>query len=212
MNLIKKLAIGVIVLGVSSVSQAVLVTQTFSSVWTVNVWNYYGDISAMDWHYQTYTPWDSSLGTLTAVDISTQFLGTREDASDAVRIRSSFFTGWDPVNYQYSHTAYIVSGESNFSGSWSRSYTTSDAIAAVTNYQYFTGVYNAGAGTGGAWYYFESRTESAGHSIEASTTLSFYYDPISVAEPNTLGLFVVTLASISFLRRKTSILSQRTKY
>lgn len=117
MNLIKKLAIGVIVLGVSSVSQAVLVTQTFSSVWTVNVWNYYGDISAMDWHYQTYTPWDSSLGTLTAVDISTQFLGTREDASDAVRIRSSFFTGWDPVNYQYSHTAYIVSGESNFSGS-----------------------------------------------------------------------------------------------
>jgi hypothetical protein len=72
MNLINKLAIGIIALVSSSVSQAVLVTQTFSAVWTIDLWNFYGDISAMDWHYQTYTPWDSSLGTLIAVDVSTQ--------------------------------------------------------------------------------------------------------------------------------------------
>jgi hypothetical protein len=82
----------------------------------------------------------------------------------------------------------------------------------VTNYQYFTGVYNTGAGTSGAWYYFESRTENRGHSIEASTTLSHYYEPISIAEPGIGGLFGAALASMSFLQRKTSALLKMTKY
>jgi hypothetical protein len=204
MNLIKKLAVVIIALGSWSVAQAALVTQTFDSAWSIDVWNYYGDVSAMDWHYQSYMPWDLSLGTLTAVEISTQLTGTREDASDHVRIRNSFFTGWNPVDYQYSQTTYIAAGDTSFSSSWSRSYTTPEAIAAVTNYQYFTGIYNAGAGTGGAWYYFESRTESAAHSIEAATTLSYYYDPISVPEPTILALFGLGLAGIGFLRRKKS--------
>jgi len=206
----RKLAVAIVALGSVSVAQADLITQTFDSAWSIDVWDYYGDVSAMEWHYQAYTPWDSSLGTLTSVEIFTQVTGTRDDATDTVRIRSSFFTGWNPVKYQYSRTAFIVGGDTSFSSSWSRSYTAPAAIAAVTDYQYFTGVYDTGAGTGGAWYYFESRTEGAAHSIAATTTLSYYYDPISVPEPGTLGLFGIGLFGLAFMRRiKFSSLEQQ---
>jgi hypothetical protein len=204
-NLLKKLAVVVVALGSVSIAQAGLITQTFDSAWSIDVWDYYGDVSAMEWHYQAYTPWDSYLGTLTAVEIFTELTGTREDATDTVRIRSSFFTGWDPVDYQYSRTAYIAGGDTSFSSSWSRSYTTPEAIAAVTDYQYFTGVYDTGAGTGGAWYYFESRTEGAAHSIAAATTLSYYYDPISVPEPSTLALFGIGLFGMALARRRKQL-------
>ena len=184
-----------------TVSQAGVITQTFESSWSVDVWDYYGDVSAMKWQYQPYTPWDSSLGTLTSVEILLEFAGTRVDAGDAVRIRSGLFTGWNPVQYQYSRMEYVTGGEVGFSGSLSNSYTTPEAIAWVTNYRYFTGVYDSGAGTGGAWYYFESRTENAGHAIAAKTTLSYYYDPISVPEPGTLGLLLVGMVGVGLAKK-----------
>lgn len=181
---------------------ASVITQTFESSWSVDVWDYNGDLAAMEWEYQTYRPWDSDLGILTSVEIFTEFEGTRDDAAEPLRIRSSFFTGWNPVKYQFSQTENIAAGDRNFSGTWSSSYTTPDAIASVTDYEYFTGVYDSGAGSGGAWYYFESRTENAAHTIAAKTTLSYRYDSVSVSEPGSLGLIGFGLAGLVLARSK----------
>jgi hypothetical protein len=193
-------------------ARAAFIRQTFESSWSVDVWDFYGDVSAMNWHYQPYTPWDSSLGTLTSVEILLELSGTRHDAADTVRIRSSLFTGWNPVEYQYSQVKYIAGGDVGFSGIWSSSYTTPEAISAVTDYRYFTGVYDSGAGSGGAWYYFESRTENDAHTIAAKTTLLYHYDPISVPdpvpEPTSIALWgIAALGMGLFVRRKKHSLS-----
>lgn len=184
------------------IAYASVITQTFESSWSVDVWDHNGDLAAMEWEYQTYRPWDSDLGTLTSVEIFTEFEGTRDDVAEPLRIRSSFFTGWNPVEYQFSQTDNIAAGDRNFSGTWGSSYTTPEAIAAVTDYEYFTGVYDSGAGSGGAWYYFESRTENAAHTIAAKTTLSYHYDSVSVSEPGYLGLLGLGLAGLGLARRK----------
>lgn len=188
-----------------AIGQAGVITQTFESSWSVDVWDYYGDVSAMQWQYQPYTPWDSSLGTLTSVEILLEFAGTRVDAADTVRIRSGLFTGWNPVQYQYNQMEHVTSGELAFSGILRNSYTTPEAIAWVTNYRYFTGVYDSGAGSGGAWYYFESRTENAAHAIDVRTTLSYHYDPISVPEPGTLGLLAMGMACMGLARKRETV-------
>jgi hypothetical protein len=202
MDILKKIIKGMIVTVSCSVAQAGVITQSFDSSWLIDVWDYYGDVSAMEWEYQIYTPWDDSLGNLTSVVISTDLSGTRADADDDLRIRSGFFTGWNPVNYQYSRTTIIDGGDNHFSTTLRQSYTTSEEIAVVSDYTYFTGIYDSGAGTGGAWYYFESRTENNTHSIEAKTTLSYFFDPIVVPTPATFAIFGIALAGLNFMRRK----------
>ena len=186
-------------------AHAAVITQSFESSWTVDVWDYKGDVSAMEWHYQQYTPWDPSLGTLTSAEIRLEFAGTREDAAETVRIRSGFFTGWEPVQYQYSLKEYAAGGDATFTGDWSRSYTTPEDIAEITDFEYFTGVYDSGAGSGGAWYYFESRTDNAAHAVAAKTTLSYYYDPVSVPEPGTPGLLLMGLVGAGLARKRKSV-------
>jgi hypothetical protein len=202
MKMVKKIIVGIMISCSWVVAQAGVITQTFDSSWQTGVWDYYNDIAAMEWEYQTYTPWDGSMGNLTSVVISSKFTGVREDVNDELRVRSAFFTGWEPVNYQYSKTVIIDGGDNQFSTNWSQSYNTPEEIAVITNYSYFTGIYDRGPGTGGAWYYFESRTENGIHSIEATTTLSYYYDAIAVNSPTTLPLLGIALASLIFIRLK----------
>ena len=202
MNLIEKMALSIVLLCAIPFAHAGLVTQSFTSSWTVDIWDYYGDLAAMKWHYQPYAPWDTATGNLTSVVITTQITGTRADANDTVRIRESFFTGWNPVSYQFSDNLYLTGDGNSFGGVWTYTYATPAAIAAVTDYQYFTGEYQSGAGTGGAWYYFESRTENAGHSIDATTTISYYFDSISVSEPISLFILCIGVFALREIRRQ----------
>lgn len=195
-------------LGFSTIANAEVITQTFDSSWTRTVWDYYGNVSALQWHYLPYVPWDSSLGTLTKVKIDTIISGTRVNPEDAVHIRDSFFTGWDPDRFQYYSDFYIPAGEASFSTDISTVFTEPNALSAVTNYEYFTGIYNQGIGTGGAWYYFESGTKTAAHTIAAETTLSYVYEPVTnVPEPRSWALVFIGMAGLSAavrLRQRTA--------
>lgn len=187
-------------------ANADVTTQTFDSSWTVGVWNYDGVVSAMQWQYLPYAPWNPSLGTLTSVTIDTVISGTRVDTLDLVHIRESFVTGWNPDIYQYSADYFIPAGTTSFTWNQTKTFSSPTDLANVTNYQYFNGIYSQGPGTGGAWHYFESSTVDAAHSISAVTTLSYNFSPVgAVPEADTYAMMLAGLGLIGFLvRRKKS--------
>jgi hypothetical protein len=167
------------------------IAQTFSNSWRVDVWNYYGQVSAMQWQYTPYTPWDSSLGTLTGVTINTSVTGQRDNPTDSVYLRYAFFTGWSPDQYQFYNGTVIGPGNTDFSFDYSVSYTATTGLSTWLSYEYLPQ----------ANYYFESRTNNAGHSINAVTTLEYTYDPVPDG-----GLTVLMLggglAGLVLLRRR----------
>lgn len=170
-------------------AHAAVITQTFASSWTVGVWDYNGDVAAMQWHYVPYDPWDASLGVLNQVRVETTIIGQRDVASEATRIRYSFFTGWIPDDFQLYQEFYIPGGGNAFSYSETLEYDTPDDIKHWTEYSYFPP----------ANYYFESRTVSAGHSVDATTTLTFSYTQ-RVPEPSTTWLVMASLISAAAIR------------
>ena len=185
---------------VSNVNAEALI-QKFSSNWSVNVWDYYGTVSALKWHYLEYTPFDSALGKLTSISIVEEISGSRENSADALNIRESFFTGWNPNRYQFSHDYSIPAGINEFSKSFSYQFSAESNLASLTNYQYYTGIQASGPGTGGAWYYFESGTISGTHSISSETTLTYFYTQTSPVPE--LGVFTMLLAGFGLVLLKT---------
>lgn len=168
-------------------------TQTFVSEWTVDPWNYYGDTAAMDWHYIKYEPWDRTLGELREVRIQTDILGEHESRAEDVRIRSAFFRGWTPANYQLATHSYIPIGDKEFLTSMSYVYDSPQEIEQWLNSD----------SAPPAHFYFESRTVKAGHKISAVTTLTFIYDSLP-------DLLVLELANLVLNYEKSSVLSMDT--
>lgn len=144
-------------------------TQHFSSDWTVEPWDYYGDIAAMKWHYTEYELWDPALGDLREVRIQTEIFGERQSRTEDVRIRSSFFTGWSAADYQFSMSFNIPADDNAFSISKSHVYSSPADLQQWLSYK------NLAPGH----YYFESRTVDEGQTIYAVTSLTFVYDSSS---------------------------------
>lgn len=143
-------------------------TQTLVSDWTVSPWNYYGDTAAMNWHYQEYQPWDPALGELREVHVKTEILGEHVTRAEDLRIRSSFFTGWSPADYQLSMGINIPADDDIFSFSESYVFRSPAELQQWVSYDHDLP----------AHFYFESRTVKAEHTVSAITTLTFIYDSL----------------------------------
>jgi hypothetical protein len=165
-------------------------TQSFGSEWTVGPWDFYGDTAAMEWQYIQYEPWDAALGELREVRVQTDILGEYESQAEDVRIRSAFFKGWSPANYQLATHSYVPIGDKEFLASMSFVYDSPEEI------QQWLSSDTAPP----AHYYFESRTVAAGHTISAVTTLTFIYDAVP-------DLLILELAELVLNYEESSVLS-----
>ncbi|HRE80775.1 MAG TPA: VPDSG-CTERM sorting domain-containing protein [Opitutaceae bacterium] len=160
-----------------------IMTQTFTDSWSIEPYSYSNQTSAWEWSYTPYTTWDSSLGTLTQVKVHTTVLGTRNDASESLFLRSSFFTGWNPDQFQHYMSESVAPGQADFSFNFSKSYSGA-GLDAWVNPMYLPQ----------AHYYFESRTYGAGHTItNAVTTLEYIYEPNPTATVPDSGSTAVIL-------------------
>lgn len=182
-------------------ASASTITQTFRSNWSVNVWDYFGNVSALQWQYLGYAPFDSSLGKLTSISIVETVSGMRENSSDALNIREAFFTGWDPNRYQFYSGYTIAAGQNDFFQTFTHTYSDETALSRLTNYQHYAGVQNSGKGSGGAWYYFESGTKTGAHSISSETVLTYVYAAASpLPEPASYTLMCMGLCAIGAVK------------
>jgi sugar lactone lactonase YvrE len=147
------------------------ITQAFSSdSKRYDLWDYNGRVAAQGWSYTPYKVFDKSLGTLTAVKISTTITGTRDDASREIAIRQSFFTGWSPADYQFFESFSLPAGAAAISYNKETVITDAAALAKWTTPQY-VGTDQLGNN------YFEAVGYGAGFTLGRRTTITFVYQP-----------------------------------
>lgn len=174
----------------STLANAKEITQNFSSSWSIDPWSYYGETAAIQWQYLEYEPWNSALGTLTSVTVTTSITGTRQQ-DEELKYRYSFFTGWNPADYQFYREAVLPANSLAFSFEETFNMTSEQALAKWTRYSLFTP----------ANYYFESSTLSNGHSINVSTNLIFSYTS-TVPEMPTVALYGLGILCLTLMRRR----------
>ena len=185
------MAIIVCSIGLSHASEK---TQHFSSEWTVEPWDYYGEISARKWHYVEYERWDATLGELREVRIETEIVAERESQTDDVRVRRAFFTGWSPTDYQHFMNFNIPANDNTFSISKTHVYNSPADLRQ----------WISSKNVPPARYYFESRTEDAGQTVYAITTLTFVYDSSSEQQVLELADLVLNYEDSSALSKDAS--------
>jgi len=169
---------------ISSIALAGPITQTFSDSWTVNVGDNGFANEAKQWNYQPYGLAPANLSS-TEVDI----LITVSDfvAGDDFNFRSSFFTGWTPSEYQFYIDQTLPNVSSNqFTFGLHYLFDQPSDLDTWTDSIF---------GPNGH-YYFESTTFLGGHTIDATTTLSY-----NVPEPSSLSL--LALGMLGLFKRRT---------
>jgi autotransporter-associated beta strand protein len=147
--------------------------QTFDTSWTVSPWDFYGEVSSRMWNHTPYTIWDSTLGSLSKVEISTVVSGSRSKPSEALTFAYCFYTGGsDRVDYQFDSGFTFTSGSTELHWQETRSLT-GNALVDWLTYYYVP----KGASTGA--YYVETNAPTSTYTILAKTSLTYEYSPFA---------------------------------
>lgn len=175
----KKLLTTLLLSLLSTGALAMPITQSFSDSWSVSVGDNGFATEAKQWNYQPYVLAPADLH---SVELDILFTVSDFVTGDDFNFRTSFFTGWIPSEYQF----YIDQTLPNISGDplvYALHYTF-DQASDLDNWT------NSIYGPNGH-YYFESTTSLGGHSINATTTLTY-----NVPEPSTVALLALGIVAL----------------
>jgi len=176
------LLVWVFMFGFAGISNANIITQKFTNSWNVDVWDYYGDVSAMEWEYQPYL---AALDNLESVELSFHIAVSGLGLGDDFRYRMSFFTGWSPAAYQF------------FNAEWFY-HSITKSLIINENYlftsppllnQWQMPLYGPNGN-----YYFESKSMNDSHTVNVNTKLTYNYT--AIPEPSSILLFFIGMAGL----------------